>query len=602
MSGRGSNKRGSKRENTAAAGNGCESTLLSSGLAVKEKFLEIFVIAAILAFGIYHSVLYYGHQPVPHFDANCFSGLGHRILSLQIPDNFKRAPLVGVLQVLLGHIAGGRSPDFTGGWLLNALLHPLNAVLFWLVGRRIIGKAALWIAIIAIINPWVLQLLTEAIVETTLLFCVLATFYFIFRRSNYCYLFASITTMVRYEGAALILAAFVMDMIRREGKKERIRAFVYSAIASVPLALWMLLTVLNWQSQGTTHYLKELGSMGAFKDTFVKYLVLVWRVGFYPLLVPPPVSTKSTFDIFFYISQILVAGSFIFGSLYGLCKRQWNILALLIFFIPYFLIHVMHSFVFSRFCMPVFWIPLLICFYGMMSLWKLINKNDRVPKPIVLILQAAVLVIGIFWVGLLLPYLPKMAAMSRRSVLLPYVAMGVICLVLGARAFVYRAGYLWRDIVISVLAVLAIVSNQFVLVRVVGNGERDIEFKYVVDWYLANAKPGEKLVSTVPVILETMAPEHKDYFVHTYRIGGNNPTEFVQGCYKQNITYVTWDSRMGFSPNNRYYKFWNMKNIAPLGLGRDIGPYEFICRVGNKRRYVNIFRLHRPNTQTKHKP
>jgi len=264
-------------------------------IASSKTNIDLFFVALLLAFGIYHSVLYFGHQPVPHFDFNCFANLGHQLLSFQVPSSFKRVPLVGIMQVLLGHIVGGKSPDFTGGLLLNAILHPLIAVLLWLVGRRIIGKSALWFAIIAIINPWMLQLLTEAIAEVTLLFSVLTTFYFMFRRSNLCYVFASITTMVRYEGAALIAAAFVMDMIYCESKQQRIRAFAYSALASVPLMIWMTGTLLNWQSEGPTHYLKIFSN--DYKKQFsgpienrtgiIRNMKLLWQVGFRPLFMPP---------------------------------------------------------------------------------------------------------------------------------------------------------------------------------------------------------------------------------------------------------------------------------------------------------------------------
>lgn len=598
MSSHRSNEQSLEKKGNAVCSGGSEGLELHKDFSAGEKYFEIFVVAVLFCFGVYHSILYFGHQPVPHFDFNCFALTGHELLSFQVPSSFKRVPLVGILQVLLGKIAGGRSPDFTGGLLLNALLHPLNAVLLFLVGRRVVGKAAVWIAVIAIINPWVLQLLTEAIVETTLLFGILATFYFIFKRSNYSYLFASITTMVRYEGAALILAAFVMDIIQRESRREKVIAFLYSAAASVPLGLWMLVTVINWQSQGSTYYLRELGAASGGKIVLVEYINLVWQVGFYPLFTPLPTMARGAFDIFFGVSKILAAGSFVFGCCYGLYKRQWNILALLIFFVPYIFVHALHSFMFHRFCMPVFWIPLLVCFYGLCGLWELINKNNRVPRPVVLILQGVVLIIVFCWTAMLLPYLPKMADMSRRSVSLPHVAIGVVCLILAARIFIYRFRYLRRDIVTSVLTVLVIVSNQFVLVEVVGNGERDIEFKYLVDWYVANAKPGEKLVSTVPIILQTMAPEYKECFVHTSSIEGDNPVEFVQGCYKQNITYVVWDSRMGLAPNDRYYTFWHMKNIVPLERPQSMGPYEFITQLrANQRRFVNVFRLHRPEEQ-----
>lgn len=245
-----------------------------------------------------------------------------------------------------------------------------------------------------------------------------------------------------------------------------------------------------------------------------------------------------------------------------------------------------------RFHVTIFCIALLICWFGFKSLWELINKNNKVPRSLLFALQAVLLLLLICWFGSLSPYLYRLTSTSQQSVSVPFVTMGTICLIVLVKGFAYKARHLWPDLVVAAFLILMIISNQFILVRVVGNGQRDIEFKHLVDWYLNNAEPGEKLVTTVPIILQTMAPEQKDCFIHTRDIEGDNPEEFIQGCYQQNITYVTWDSRMGLTPKNHYYGYWKMRNIAPLGRPHDIGPYKFITQLkANKRRYVNIFSL-----------
>jgi hypothetical protein len=146
-----------------------------------------------------------------------------------------------------------------------------------------------------------------------------------------------------------------------------------------------------------------------------------------------------------------------------------------------------------------------------------------------------------------------------------------------------------------------ITSNQFGVAGMVGNVKRDIEFKYLLDWYKANAKKGEKLVTTVPSILQIMAPQYKDCFIHTDSFDANNPNDFVIECYKRNITYVAWDSKEGLLPTNPYYKYWKMANIAPLAAGRDVGPYQFIAQIAvvNQGRYINLYRLRYPPPEAK---
>ncbi|RKY07503.1 MAG: hypothetical protein DRP56_05595 [Planctomycetota bacterium] len=566
-------------------------TIQSPNSISKREYLFLFVI--FLLFGIYHSILYWGHQPVPHFDFNCFANLGHQMLDFQIPSNFKRVPVVGIFQVLLGKVAGGPSPDFAGGWLLNSIMHPLTIVFFWLMGRKIIGNAAIWFALIASINPWVIQLMTEAIVETTLLCGVVITFYFIFRGSNWAYLTASITTMVRYEGAALILAVFVLDMIRKQGFKPKLFSFAYSAAASVPLAVWMLGTVILWKSQGSTHYLKELGAASGGEFIFVKYLHLIWQVGFYPLLVLPPNSDGQALKWFAAASKIIVSLTFLWGCIYGLYKKQWNILALLIFFIPYICIHALHSFAFHRFCMIVSWIPLLISIYGLKCLWDIINKRKILPKAVIVILQGAVIVISFIWLVHLTPLLPKLTVMSKVSASLPYVSAGVAFLFFVAIVIRDQFKTLWPNMGVLSFVILVILSNQFVIAGIVGNGQRDIEYKYLIDWYLDNAE-GENMALTAPVILQTMSPKNKNHFIHTNTFEADSPIDFVKECYQRKIRYVAWDSRMGLTPKNRYYGYWKMENIAPLINPKDNGPYKFVVQLrANKRRWMNVFELRR---------
>ena len=583
---------------------------IPSGLSLlpaqtREKRVNIFLFCLLLAFGIYQAVIYWAHQPVPHFDFECFAQTGREILNFQSPTSYKRVPLTGMFQVLLGRIIGGTHPDLTGGWLLNSIVHPLTIVMFWLAGRKLIGRGAVWFAVIAIINPFGLQLLTEAIAETPMLFFIWVTFYLIFIRSKWAYLVASLATMVRYECAALIAGAFVLDMIGAKNKKDRWLAFGYSALASVPLAIWMLGTLLNSQNLGATHYLnifkKDYTSQFAEgvqnRTGIMKHLNILWQVGFYPLFTPSPQAGKFFVETIYTVNKIAVAATFLFGSIYGLCKRQWKILILLIFLLPYFWVHSKYPYPIHRYHATIFAIVMLICIYGLYSFWNLIK--DRLPAPVVIPAQIAAIMTAVIWILILAGFLPKLTPMSRASVSLPYVAILVIFAAFIAERFIYK-GVKPKDFVILTLMILMIVSNQFLVAAVVGNGDRDIEFKYLTDWYRQNAKKGEKLVTTVPSILQIMAPEYKGCFIHTNTFDANNPADFAKECYQRNITYVAWDSREGLTPTDHYYKYWKMSNIAPLAAGRDIGPYQFITQIrANQRRYINLYRLRYPPPDTK---
>lgn len=573
----------------------------------KEKYFEYFAIAVLLGFGIYHSILFFGHKAVPNSDFVAFVRTGHELLSFKPPSSLKRAPVLGILQVSVGNFIDGQHPDLTAGWLLNAILHPLNAILLWLVGKKMIGKiGALFLAILMILNPQVIYMLGDPIVETTLLFFVLLTCWFIFRRSKWCYLFAAIATMTRYEGAALILAAFIVDMIESKTNRERVKAFTLSAFASLPLIIWLALTFINFQGKDGTHYLKELGAASGGKFVLTEYMTQLWKTGLQPLM-PSVTAAKAIFTkpgsaeiemikIIYICGKVLAVITFAFGAIYGLCKKNWNILVLLIFLVPYFIVHALHSFIFPRFITTVSWMVLLICFFGVQSIWGLINYKGRINRGVIIVGQMLLLIAACVWLYQLWGYIAKLAPVSEKSASLPYVGMGIVWVLFLARVVIYKLQYAWRDIVIVMVMCLLIVSNHIALAPTVRNGNADIEFKMLADWYVRNAEKGEKLVCSLAHVLRTIAPKQRRNFVNLGSIKADGPEDFVRKCYKKNITYIAWDSRLGFAnPNDRYYKGWGFANIKMLSRLQNVGPYEAVTRMGTKRRHINLFRLHRPS-------
>jgi hypothetical protein len=307
----------------------------------------------------------------------------------------------------------------------------------------------------------------------------------------------------------------------------------------------------------------------------------------------PFTKTENGFTMaIFNANKILVFVSFLFGSVYGLYKRQWKILVLLLFFLPYFCVHAKYPYSDYRYHTTIFAIVMLICIYGLCSFWDLIK--GKLPKPVIILTQFVVLLTAVIWVLILVGHLPQAASISKASISLPYIAILVVCVASVVRKFAYK-GSLLTGFVMFTLMILMIVSNQLFVAGVVGNGDRDIEFKYLTDWYRQNAKKGEKLVTTVSSVLQIMAPQYKDFFIHTNTFDANNPNDFAVECYKRNITYVAWDSRLGLAPMDPYYKYYKVANIAPLAAGKDIGPYQFIAQLrANQKKYINLYRLQYP--------
>ena len=563
-----------------------------------EKRLDILIGAVLFAFGVYHSILYFGHTAVPISDFPDFFRVGKEILSLQMPSSFKLAPVLGILQNLLVFVSWGSPPELTAGWLLNAILHPFTVVLLWLVGKRIIGRSAVWFAVIASINPWAVYYLTEPILETPLLFFVPLTLYLIFRRSRWAYLAASITTMVRYEGAALILAAFVADIIHRKDRRDVIRASVYSVMASLPLVIWLTLTAVTWH-EGTSHYFSVLFSKeyakgfvepASSRTGLLLHIQLLWQVAFQPLFVPYPGASGEFVDTLSKLCKLTCIVGLVSGCIFSIIRRRWEILMLLLFFVPYFVLHSYYPYPLTRFHSTIFWIALLVAWFGLQSAGGFLAGKARMPGPAALLLKTGVTIAAGVWFVNLAREFGGAATISPASVSMPYVAMLVAGVIIAARILVEHPIHISRHLCVASMLCLVIASNQFVLVRLVGDGKREIEFKMLGEWFAANGKPDEKL-AVYQNDTQLFAGKNAPNVVGFPK--ADSPDELVEKLRQQGITYVVWATREGYSHGEHtgYQQLGLDKNIAFLAKPQSIGPYQFVDRIGSERGYVHVFRL-----------
>ena len=560
--------------------------------AGREKYFQILIISVLLLFGIYQSVLYIGHQVVPNSDFPAFVGVARPLLSFDLPGDFKRVPGLGLLQIGMSKFVGGQYPELTGGWLLNAILHPLNLLLLYLVGRKVLNGAAVWFAIVAILNPWTLAMLVQPIVETALIFFTLLTFFFMLRRSGWCYVFASMATMVRYEGAALIFAAFVLDVIESGTWKQRGVALLKSVAAAIPLGLWLLASYLHKSGTGGGNggdggggYLGQFGR-GTY---FGEFTNLLWQVTFSSLFAA---TSKEATDFVFGISKVIAVIGIGAGCVFGILKRKHEVWVLLLFLVPYYLANSLKINPRDRYCIPIAWVTLLLCLYGFKCLWDLLSGKLKIPKAGITILQVVMLIVAVIWAAGLVSFLPSLATYSARSASVPFVAMVVVMVITAGYAILFRTRGLMTCAATAGVICLMVLSNQFKLAMIMGNGDRDIEFKLLADWYVAEADEGEKLVTTMPHVVRIFAPKHRDRFVATENIKGDGLVGFLQACYDKKITYVAWDSRLGLIPQNSYYKKYGLDRIAMLGRGNSVGRFEFIKQIRhNKNQFINIYRL-----------
>ena len=563
------------------------------------------VMALLLVFGVYLGITFYGHLAVPNSDFPAFVKTGNSILSFELPFSFKRLPVFGTMVAAFGHVVGGQHPDLTAGWLLNCILFSLNGVLLYLVGRKILGAAAAFYVLIAVLNPWTIAQLVDPVLEITLIFFILLTFYLLSVNSRWCYLVAGITAMTRYEGAAVILTVFLVDIVARKSRKDRLLSLLYAALASLPLIAWLVI----WKSgpaAGTGGY---VGHFTHPDHIGLGYFKLLWETAFQPLLQLPSwvvavfvrqadqitkARIANSVEVLSVVSKIVVSVGFLTTVAWAVIKRHRHTLALLLFWFCYVSVHSMRQVSLNRYCVPVVWLTLLLVCRGVQILWGWISNERLVGRAVSWGAQLFLLVVAGIWFFRLVVYVPQTSRISSVFTTVPYAAAAMVCLVFALMYCMNPDRRILRNLAVAVLMCLLLVSNQFALAMTVGDGRRDVEFKELADWYVKNAKPGEKLVTTMPHVVRIYASRHAGRFINPIRIdrGGDDAAGFVEDCYKRSITYIAWDSRLGLAKRDSYYRAYGLARIAALQSGRNTGPYKFLTTLtASKHRYIHIYRL-----------
>jgi hypothetical protein len=209
--------------------------------------------------------------------------------------------------------------------------------------------------------------------------------------------------------------------------------------------------------------------------------------------------------------------------------------------------------------------------------------------------------VALVWVSQLVGFrfLKDMGPVSARSVPVLYAAVIAAAICTALWVAICRIKALWSRVVMLALVASILVSNQFSVAMVVQNGGEDDEFRQASAWYIQNAQTGEKLACSMFMVLAMIDEKNAGNFVPlpAFADGPGDPQKFLETCYKSNVTYVVWDSRLGLATNDRYHRLFGLNNITMLSQPKSVGPYEYVKTFTSgidRRRYVHIFKLRKP--------
>jgi len=542
--------------------------------------------ALLIILGLIYSLHFLQHFVFPNPDFMTFVRTGHKWLALEIPSSMKRAPVFSIISALISKAFGAPLGSLFGTGLFNALMYPLAIVFIYLLSRDLLGRAAVWAAFLAGLSPWMVRMSSQPLAEMTIVVMVAATALAAGRNSGWAYLFAMLGSLSRWDLAALIPAVALADLIRN--RKWR-RPIALGALASIPFCLCMVITFEQLRGQtGGVHYLQVFSKDAGFELS--ADLRLYWEniCSFVaaPLIHRTAAGPENSVELNSFISGssgFLLAAAVIAGAVLSIIKKRWSVIVLLLAAVPYVIVHAAYPYRLGRFCVPFGWAGLIVSAYAVVALWRWFAGRTK-PVFVVPMLQIGGAVIFGLWSVKLLgslelsnKYCP---AMMRTAVIAAAVAIaGFVILDLINRR---SAGLSW--LVVPAFLVLSVFSSATTTGFVMGDGQQGANFKVLAQWFEANAKKDDRMVSTMPGYIALYSNLPMNRFAHIEGIKPEDAKdfeEFVQECRRQKVTLIAWDSRLYNARSDRYYKLWGLDRWDPLAapfLGKKVTQIDS-CRL-----------------------
>jgi len=543
-------------------------------------------VAALVVLGLIVALTVRGHFVKPHTDFFQFRETGQALLHGHLPDSFKRAPLYPVLIAAAGSLLDVvypcEAPDKLAAEWINMLLLPLNAVLMYLVGRRWFGAGARWFAAWLLFVPWGIYCTAHTIAEPLLICMILLTVLAAQRGSWIAYATACLASLARYDAAGAIIGLLVADLLR--GQRWR-RVVLSAALASLPLAIRLILTAATWHERSYDHYLLQIYEQPRFD--------LLWSLGV-PLDVvfnPDRICLPGWLPDWEQALRFGVRALLVTLALIGVATRVWRkdraVITVLATYAGYTLVHAVFFFQEPRFGYPLAPLLLLAAGIGIHTLWTGFAKIRFYPELRAVLLAFATVAVACVVIGEASALPAERGAHTAWGTSLTLLAVGGLILLWAAPPAFNVAG-LAR--LVLLFAMIVLVHLQFrITVPLLGTGREMINMVQAARWVRDFTTPEQRVLAATPGLLRLYAgDEPRDRFVGFHQLEAQSWPEILAECRRRGITHIIWHDQL-FEEHGSYYSSkWGLERFTPLSNPREVVGVEIVREFA---KYPNLWIL-----------
>ncbi len=264
--------------------------------------------------------------------------------------------------------------------------------------------------------------------------------------------------------------------------------------------------------------------------------------------------------------------------------------------------HAIYPYRFHRYCVPLGWAGLLLATYGAQSLLSLLENRwagwGRV-KSALLVSGALLFLVWTMGVARTLEYGTKLRVCPGIETTVGWSVAITIAGYLGYEWLrAARRGLRWATV--PAFLALALVGSGTRTAALLGDGQTLISFKRLSLWFQDNARPGDKMVTTMPHYMPLYTGLPMDSFVQIGTIPPDTAPDlpsFVRACRQRGVTLIAWDSGLSNNTGDRYYRLWGLERLRPLGQPftgppvRRIGSCELVQIVSQDWPKVAVWRI-----------
>lgn len=536
---------------------------------IREGFPLFSFFVLIVALKIY----YFNYFYVPESDFFDLWDKARSLINLEWPSSYQRPPfypfMMGIVSLLLPTT---EEPILIAAELINLVAFISSCILLYLISRRFLGNAAFVVLCLFALNPLSVLETAQPRMDMLAIMLVLLSIFLSSRSVPASYFSAFCASLTRYEGAFIIPALVLKDLLFSRSKAYCLGLGI---VSSSGLVSWV---ILNYLATGhiNPYYVYVGGELKPAGLEFVRVLMITLLNIAGPefvYLVPLKVTT-SLVAIFmclgfyhFFKTDRRVALLILIFFLQGLIVN-------LIFFAP----AVQHTYVILWVCYMAGVGGIYFLVYNLTAKMKTFidGKNAWLLPVSSRILYALFVGLGICVVVLLVD--------GNSGHENPLLWFSLAC-------FLVLVWNLYNYISITTLGNALMIGVMVVLIAGVSaknamttahwmNGAKywKAEMKLIGEWYSHHANDSGRMVVTEPwVVKYYTAKEYQDKLVYLGDFDVSSTREFTEEAIRRNITFVAWDMTLGLSSKESYYyKKYRVDLIDPLREGKDIPGFKLI--------------------------